>query len=60
MEVDPIEVQKALRGVDYPATADELVEYAEDNDASEEVLDALRSLEGEFESPADVQEALGD
>lgn len=60
MDVDPTEVKRALKGADYPASADELVEYAEDNDASDEVLEALRSLSGEFESSADVQEALGD
>jgi hypothetical protein len=60
VDVDPIKVQNALKGADYPASADELVEYAEDNDASDDVLDALRSLNGEFETPADVQEALAD
>jgi hypothetical protein len=58
MDVNPIEVQKALKGVDYPATAEELVEHAEENDADEEIIDALRTLEGHFDSPAEVQEAL--
>lgn len=58
MDVNPIEVQKHLKGVDYPATAEELVEQAEENDAPEEVVEALEALEGTFDSPAEVQEAL--
>lgn len=58
---DPIEVQKHLRGVTYPATRDELIEAAEHEDAPEEVLDELRALDEEthFDGPDEVMEALG-
>lgn len=59
MDINPIEVQKALKGVDYPAEVDELVRQAEANDASEEVIEALQELVGSFDGPDDVQEALG-
>lgn len=56
----PIEVQKYLRGVDYPATKDELVRRAEEEGADENVRRALQSLPRErFDSPNDVSEALG-
>jgi Protein of unknown function (DUF2795) len=60
MKVNPIEVQKHLRGISYPADKDEVVSTAESNDAPEEIVDALRSMDRErFDSPSDVQEALG-
>ncbi len=59
MDVNPIEVQKHLKGVSYPATKEEIVEAAEGNDAPEQILDELRSLEsGRFDGPDEVQEAL--
>jgi hypothetical protein len=60
MKVNPLEVQKHLRGISYPADKDEVVSTAESNDAPEEIVDALRSMDRErFDSPSDVQEALG-
>jgi hypothetical protein len=35
------EVQKALKGVDYPASKDELADHAERNGADRELVDAL-------------------
>jgi len=44
MDINPIEVQTHLKGIDYPASKDE----------------ALQQLEGpEFEGPDDVMGALG-
>jgi hypothetical protein len=61
MKVNPIDVQKHLKGVDYPASRDELVETAERNGASPELVEALRDLPGsEYDGPDDVMEALGD
>jgi hypothetical protein len=60
VDVDPIEVQKHLRGVDYPATKDELVETAGSNGAPAEIVEALRGLDADqFDGPDDVMEALG-
>jgi hypothetical protein len=53
------DVQKALKGADYPATRDELVELAERNGADDEVVEALRDADTEqFEGPDDVMAAL--
>jgi hypothetical protein len=43
MDVNPIELQKHLKGVDYPASKDDLVSAAESNGAPSELVDALRS-----------------
>lgn len=58
-KLNPIEVQKALKGVDYPAKKDDIVRTAQDNGADQGILDALNNLSGDsFETPADVQGAL--
>lgn len=57
---NPIDVQKALGGVDYPVGRNELVSKAEDNGADESVLAALKSLpDKEFDGPSAVSQALG-
>ena len=59
MEIDPIEVQRHLEGVDYPASKQDLVAAAESNGAPQEVIEALQSVEKErFDGPTAVQEAL--
>ncbi|MFL6186764.1 MAG: DUF2795 domain-containing protein [Actinomycetes bacterium] len=46
------EVQKALKGVDYPAGKDELADHAERNGADRELVDALRGMgKSSFDPP---------
>jgi hypothetical protein len=60
MDVNPIELQKHLKGVDYPAQRDELVRTAESNGASTEIVDALRNAsQDSFDGPDQVSKALG-
>jgi Protein of unknown function (DUF2795) len=61
MAPSPTEVQKALKGADYPASRDDLIELAKDNEAPEDVVDVLEeSLEDdEYGSPADVMADMG-
>lgn len=60
-KINPIDLQKSLKGVDYPASKDDVVKAARDNGASEEIVKALEGLDdGTFETPADVSKALGD
>jgi hypothetical protein len=55
------EVQKALKGVDYPADRDDLVAQARRNGASEELVRALGRAAGErFDAPTDVMRAMSD
>ncbi len=59
-KVNPIEVQKALKGVNYPAKKEDIVRNAKEQGADEEILRALENLSAEeFESPTDVNEAIG-
>jgi hypothetical protein len=59
MDVNPIELQKHLKGVDYPASRDDLVSAAESNGAPSEVVEALRSTSKDsFDGPTAVTEAL--
>jgi hypothetical protein len=60
MDVNPIEVQTHLSGIDYPASKDELIATAESNGAPQEILEALQQMDGDqFEGPDDVMGALG-
>lgn len=60
MSVDPTEAQRHLKGVEYPATKDDLISNAERNDAPDEVIEMLQALDGEqFDGPDHVMEALG-
>ncbi len=60
MAVNPIQIQKFLKGVDYPASKSDLLENAEGQGADEEVRATLEQLpDQEYETPADVSQALG-
>ena len=55
----PIDIQKALGGVDYPASAGDLVKKAEESGAGDDVLSALKNLpDKQYESPAEVSKAV--
>ena len=58
--MNPIEVQKHLGGVDYPASKDEVIATAESNGAPQEIIEALQQMDGtQFDGPDEVMEALG-
>jgi hypothetical protein len=59
--MNPVQVQKFLTGVDYPAMKEDLVDKARHEGADERVLHALEDLDdGEsFQTPADVSQAIG-
>lgn len=60
-EVNPIQVQKSLSGIDYPASKDELMSRARDEGASDAVRQTLERLpDRTYDSPNDVSEAIGD
>ena len=53
------EVQKALKGVDYPASKEELASRAERNGGDRELVDALRSMNKDcFDGPNAVTKEL--
>ena len=55
------EIQQALKGMDYPASKQELVQQAKQNNASRDVIQTIEKLpEQKFNSPTDVQKAFGE
>ena len=58
-KLNPIELQKALKGVNYPASKDDLIKAAESNGAANDIKSALQALgDDHFNTPADVTEAV--
>jgi trehalose-6-phosphatase len=61
MAVNPIQLQKHLSGLDYPATKKDLVRHARQRGADQDAVQTLESLpRDQFNSPNDVSEAIGD
>ena len=61
MAVSPIAISKAIKGIDFPASKDDLIEHAKQNKADKEVMEVLENLpEDEFETVADVEKAYGE
>jgi hypothetical protein len=57
--VSPIDIQKALKGMDYPATKEQILEHAKGGD--KDVLDALGKIDDrEYEGPSGVSAAVFD
>jgi hypothetical protein len=52
---NPIQIQKYLGGMEYPASKQELIEHAKEQGAPEEVVRALdEAPTEEYETPADL------
>ncbi|MDQ4071778.1 MAG: DUF2795 domain-containing protein [Actinomycetota bacterium] len=59
MPFNPIEAQKYLKGMDYPASKQDLVEHAKSNDAPQEMIDDLEGHnQDRYENPGEVQKAF--
>lgn len=60
-EVNPIQLQKHLKGVDYPTSKEDLVKHAQNQGADKQALSLLQQLpDKEYESPTDVSKAVGE
>ncbi len=58
--VNPIQVQKYLKGVDYPCSKQELVNTAKREGADDNVIQTLERMPMDrFNSPNDVAQAIG-
>jgi Protein of unknown function (DUF2795) len=58
---NPIQIQKFLGGVDYPATKDALLARAKDSGADSNVLNALQGIpDKEYDGPTAVSSAVSD
>ena len=59
--VSPIDIQKALGGMDYPATKEQIVKHAQEHGGSDEVIEALKGIDDrEYEGPSGVSAAVFD
>lgn len=55
------ELEKYLKGVDFPASKNDLLNKAKANGAPSEVIDMIKSLpHDKFNSPIDVSKAFGE
>ncbi len=55
MQTSPVQVQKFLKDINYPAKKSDLIEHAKNHNASNEVLQDLNNLpDKEYTSAADV------
>ena len=51
----PIELQKHLGGMSYPASKDQIVEHAKDKGAPKEIMDRLQTIaDREYDGPSGV------
>jgi hypothetical protein len=58
-KVNPIQLQKSLKGAKYPASKQDLLKAAQENKAEEGIRKALETLPDEsFARPSDVSKAL--
>ncbi|PPG66132.1 DUF2795 domain-containing protein [Rathayibacter rathayi] len=56
---NPIQIQKYLSGIDYPASRDTIVETAEKEGADGDILEALRAIpDVTYDKPTDVSSAV--
>lgn len=56
---NPIQIQKFLGGIDYPADKSTILDTAKDQGADDAVLDALNGIpDKEYDSPTAVSEAV--
>ncbi|MEV5729158.1 DUF2795 domain-containing protein [Streptomyces pharetrae] len=57
--ISPIDLQKALKGAEYPARRDDLVSLAKDNGADDLLVEKLSNAStDEFDGPNDVQKVV--
>ncbi|WP_150242772.1 DUF2795 domain-containing protein [Nocardiopsis quinghaiensis] len=57
--VNPIDLQKALKGADYPASRDDLASLAKDNGADSGLVERISNVKTDrFDGPDDVQKAV--
>lgn len=57
----PANVQAHLKGIDYPASKQDLVETARKNQAPQDVMQVLQEMPDEqYGGPQDVMKAYGD
>lgn len=58
-QVNPVQLQKHLKGMDYPASKQAIVDYAKQQGADDKAIAVLKQLpEEKYETPTDVNKAV--
>ncbi|MBW4605541.1 MAG: DUF2795 domain-containing protein [Calothrix sp. FI2-JRJ7] len=58
-KINPIQLQKHLKGMDYPASREKLVKQAQKNGADDNAISVLEQLpDNEYTSPTAVSQAV--
>jgi hypothetical protein len=58
---NPVEVEKCLKGMNYPAKKNDLIKHAQQQGANQDILETLKDLREEnFNSPVEVSKAVGE
>ncbi|RPI25549.1 MAG: DUF2795 domain-containing protein [Acidobacteria bacterium] len=59
-KVNPIQLQKYLKGINYPATQKDILDTARKNKADDNILDTLGQLpDREYKNPAEISKEIG-
>lgn len=60
-KANPIQIQKDLKGMDYPASKQDLIQHAEKHGADQSVRSVLEQIpDKQYETPAAVSKAIGE
>jgi hypothetical protein len=61
-KANPVQIQKNLKGIDYPASKQELIQHAQRQGADEKVISLLQQLpeNEEYKNPTDLNKAIGE
>lgn len=58
--VNPVQVQKFLSGMNYPADKDQICSHAKSEGADNNIISLLKKLPNDnYQTPADVSQAIG-
>jgi hypothetical protein len=58
-KINPIKLQKHLKGIDYPANKEKLIKHAQQHGADEQAISVLEQLpDEEYASPTKVSKAV--
>lgn len=57
---NPVEIEKSLKGIDFPASKGDLVNKAKENGASNDVVDMINKLaDKKYNNPTEITKELG-
>jgi hypothetical protein len=60
-KANPIQIQKHLKGVDYPVSKQDPIAHAKQQGADKNAISTLEEMpDQQYESPTDVTKAIGD